>query len=104
MNMKVRYPILKMPVFLLSWEEKFDPDKLPFSILCTDLTLDVVTILRYYQVRWVIETGYRYFKELLGFDHYQVRSLKAIERHWVIQSWHRISWNSNGGNGPRHPY
>ncbi|PLR75298.1 hypothetical protein CU633_21845 [Bacillus sp. V3-13] len=70
---------------LLSWEKKFNREKSPFTILCTDLTLDVVTILKYYQVRWEIETGYRYFKELLGFDQYQVLSFKAIERYWVIQ-------------------
>jgi hypothetical protein len=27
----------------------------------------------FYYVRWNIETGYRYFKELLGFDQYQLR-------------------------------
>ncbi|NHM33288.1 transposase [Neobacillus terrae] len=70
---------------LLSWENKFIREKAPFSILCTDVTLDVVTILKYYQVRLEIETGYRYFKELLGFDQYQVLSFKAIERYWAIQ-------------------
>ena len=52
---------------LLSWEKKFSQDQKPFCILCTDISLDVVTILEYYNVRWEIETGYRYFKELLGF-------------------------------------
>lgn len=70
---------------LLSWEKKFRQDQKPFCILCTDLTLDVVTILEYYNVRWEIETGYRYFKELLGFDQYQLLSFKAIERYWAIQ-------------------
>ncbi len=70
---------------LLSWEDKFDSSKTPFCILCTDSSLDLVTILRYYNVRWNIETGYRYFKELLGFDEYQLLSRKGIERFWTIE-------------------
>ncbi len=54
-------------------------------LLCTDVSLDLVTIGRYYQVRWNIETGYRYFKELLGFGHYQLLSTTGIQRFWVIQ-------------------
>ncbi|NHM29076.1 transposase [Neobacillus terrae] len=70
---------------LMSWERKFNQNQTPFCLLCTDLTLDVVTILEYYNVRWEIETGSRYFKELLGFDQYQLLSFKAIERYWTIQ-------------------
>ena len=33
---------------------------------------DIVTILGLYSVRWHKETGYRYFKDLLGFDEYQM--------------------------------
>jgi hypothetical protein len=70
---------------LLSWENEFDSNKKPFCILCTDCSLDVVTILRYYNVRWNIESGYRYFKDLLGFDQYQLLSYKGIERYWCMQ-------------------
>lgn len=70
---------------LLSWENEFRSSKTPFCILCTDHSLDLVTILSYYQVRWNIETGYRYFKETLGFDQYQLQSFKAIGRFWAIQ-------------------
>jgi hypothetical protein len=70
---------------LMSWENAYDSGQKPFFILCTDKSLDVVTILRYYDVRWHIETGYRYFKDLLGFDQYQLWSFQAIERFWVIQ-------------------
>lgn len=38
-----------------------------------------------YHVRWNIETGYRYFKELLGFDQYQLLSFHGIQRFWAIQ-------------------
>ncbi|GGK00680.1 transposase [Lentibacillus kapialis] len=70
---------------LLSWENEFDSSKSPFCILCTDCSLDIVTILSYYDVRWHIETGYRFFKDLLGFDQYQLLSRKGIERYWCIQ-------------------
>ncbi|MDQ0415836.1 IS701 family transposase [Mesobacillus stamsii] len=70
---------------LVSWEDKYDSKTKPFCLLCTDSSLDLVTILRYYEVRWHIETGYRYFKDLLGFDHYQLLSYKGIERFWCLQ-------------------
>ena len=84
---------------LLCWEDGFSPEKTPFCILCTDGALDVVTILRHYLVRWNIETGYRYFKDLLGFDQYQMQSYQAIERFWTIQylvyaylEFQRLQW------------
>lgn len=70
---------------LLSWEGKFDATVCPFCIVCTDLGLDLVTIFSYYRIRWHIETGYRYFKELLGLDQYQLLSFKGIHRYWAIQ-------------------
>jgi hypothetical protein len=70
---------------LLSWEKRFDASQAPFCILCTDTSLNVVTILRYYNVHWHIETEYRYFKDLLGFDQYQMLSYKGIQRFWYVQ-------------------
>lgn len=43
---------------LISWEDGFDSTKRPFCLLCTDCSLDIVTILNYYEVRGNIETGY----------------------------------------------
>ncbi len=62
-----------------------DNSRTPFCILCTDLSLNVVTILAYYRTRWHIETGYRYLKELLGFDQYRLLSFQGISRYWTIQ-------------------
>jgi SRSO17 transposase len=71
---------------LLSWKDEYAPSSKPqVCLLCTDLSLDLVTIQRYYHVRWNIETGYRYFKELLGFDQYQLLSFEGIQRFWAIQ-------------------
>lgn len=88
---------------LVSWEDKYDSKKKPFCLLCTDSSLDLVTILRYYEVRWNIETGYRYFKDLLGFDHYQLLSYKGIERYWCLQfltynflEYQRKEWKKEG--------
>lgn len=69
---------------LLSWEAGYDPDKFPFVLICTDVSLNPETILAYYNKRWNIETGYRYLKENQGIDHYQIRSLRAIQRYWTI--------------------
>lgn len=71
---------------LLSWKDGYTPSSKPqVCLLCTDLSLDLVTIQRYYRVRWNIETGYRYFKELLGFNQYQLLSFYGIQRFWAIQ-------------------
>lgn len=71
---------------LLSWKNEYAVSSKPeVCLLCTDHALDLVTIQRYYHVRWNIETGYRYFKELLGFDQYQLLSFQGIQRYWAIQ-------------------
>jgi SRSO17 transposase len=71
---------------LLSWKDVYTASSKPqVCLLCTDLSLDLVTIQQYYHVRWNIETGYRYFKELLGFDQYQLLSFHGIQRFWAIQ-------------------
>jgi hypothetical protein len=71
---------------LLSWKDDYTPLSKPqVCLLCTDVSLDLDTIQRYYHVRWNIETGYRYFKELLGLDQYQLLSYFGIQRFWAIQ-------------------
>lgn len=87
---------------LISWKNTYTASSKPQAcILSTDKGLDLVTIQRYYHVRWNIETGYRYFKELLGFDQYQLLSFVGIQRFWAIQflthnflEWQRYEWSS----------
>jgi len=55
-----------------------------FLVFTTDLTLSVETILRYYRLRWGFETNMRDTKEELGFDQYQVRSQRSIERSVLL--------------------
>jgi IS4 transposase len=71
---------------LISWKNEYTELSEPqVCLLCTDLSLDPVTIQRYYHVRWNIESGYRFFKELLGFDQYQLLSFFGIQRFWAMQ-------------------
>ncbi|WP_059172006.1 hypothetical protein [Bacillus sp. FJAT-27445] len=83
MAMKGRFRILKMPKFYCPGNIFFHGEN-PFSLLSTDISLDVLTF-HYYNIRWEIELAYRYFKEMMGFDHYHLLSLKAIHRYWTIQ-------------------
>ena len=71
-------------VLLISFEVKKDGFEKPVFILSTDVELDNETIIKYYSVRWTIETSYQYFKENLGFDKYHVRSRLSIERYFLI--------------------
>jgi hypothetical protein len=56
------------------------------AFLCTDASLDTQTILEYYCHRWCIETFFQEEKGRLGFDRYQIRSIKGIERLWLLMS------------------
>jgi len=71
-------------VLLISYEVKEDGFETPVCILSTDIELGNEIILRYYAVRWTIETSYQYLKESLGFDEYKVRSLVSIERYMLL--------------------
>jgi len=56
------------------------------AFLCTDTTLDTVTILEYYSERWCIEIFFEQGKGQLGFNKYQIRTMKGIERFWLLMS------------------
>ncbi len=70
-------------VVLISWSKKDLSDK-PCFLLSTDISLDNQTIIFYYEKRWEIEVSYRYHKSALGFDEFQVESLKSINRYWSM--------------------
>lgn len=52
--------------------------------LSTDTTLTNEDILRYYSVRWRIETYFQQVKGQLGFQGVQVRSKRAMLRYWLL--------------------
>jgi hypothetical protein len=70
-------------VILMWWSESDLSDK-PSFIVNTDVSLSTSTIIVYYQNRWDIEVSYRYHKNSLGFDEYQVESLTSIKRFWSL--------------------
>jgi len=58
--------------------------KKPIYLVCTNLHLPAIDVVRYYAKRWKIEQMIKDLKQRLGFGHYQVRDLYAIERHVAI--------------------
>ena len=50
----------------------------------TVLALDAQSLVDILAVRWEIETFFEYEKDLLGSDHYQVMTAKAIVRFWTL--------------------
>lgn len=51
-----------------------------FCVFTTDLTLQIPQILEYYRQRWQIETTFRDTKQHFGFNGYQVKSRKSMNR------------------------
>ena len=74
---------LENAVILFCWSRKDLSDE-PTFIISTDVSLTTSTILEYYLKRWDIEISYRYHKNSLGFDEYQVESLTSIKRFWSM--------------------
>lgn len=64
------------------WDSK-DPKKVHVFVT-SHLTLDPEVIVKRYALRWKIESIFRDLKDNLAFDHYQVRSIDAISKHWYI--------------------
>ena len=50
-------------------------------LISTDQSLTPQTIISHYRGRWEVENFYRVAKQSLGWGHYQMRDLFAIERH-----------------------
>ena len=51
-----------------------------FCLFTSDLQLCVETVIRHYRNRWQIETAFRDVKENFGFDSYQLRNPKSLNR------------------------
>ena len=82
---------------ILTWVRKLGPTLL--LITCHDrdeplksvrywgstvLDLDAQALVDILAIRWEIETFFEYEKDLLGSDHYQVMTAKAVVRFWTL--------------------
>jgi len=58
--------------------------KKPIYLVCTNIHLPAIDIIKYYAKRWKIEQMIKDLKQRLGFGDYQVRDLQAIRRHVAL--------------------
>lgn len=58
--------------------------KKPIYLVCTNIHLPAIDIIKYYAKRWKIEQMIKDLKQRLGFGDYQVRDLLAIQRHVAL--------------------
>jgi len=59
-------------------------DKRPKYFVCTDLSLSVQQVLRYYQKRWSVEVDNLYLKHALGLGDFRLQSFEAIEKWFAV--------------------
>ena len=55
--------------------------KKPAYLVSTNIHLPAIDVVKYYAHRWKIEQMIKNLKQRLGFGDYQVRGLRAIQRH-----------------------
>jgi SRSO17 transposase len=58
--------------------------KKPIYLVCTNIHLAAIHVLRYYAKRWKVEQMIKDLKQRLGLGDYQVRGLHAIQRHVAL--------------------
>ena len=58
--------------------------KKPTYLVCTNIHLPAIDVIKYYAKRWKIEQMIKDLKQRLGFGQYQVRDLQAIQRHVAL--------------------
>ena len=71
-------------VILILWQKKHGELIKPFYLICTNTALTTKEIIEYYGYRWEIEVSFRYKKQRLGLNDYEMRSFKGIERFWSL--------------------
>ena len=59
-------------------------DKFPKYFVCTDLSLSVQQVLRYYQKRWSVEVDNTYLKNALGLGAFRLQSLEATQKWFAV--------------------
>ena len=59
-------------------------DKFPKYFVCTDLSLTVQQVLRYYQKRWPVEVDNIYLKNALGLGDFRLQSFEATQKWFAV--------------------
>ena len=59
-------------------------DKFPKYFVCTDLSLTVQQVLRYYQKRWPVEVDNTYLKNALGLGDFRLQSFEATQKWFAV--------------------
>ena len=59
-------------------------DKFPKYFVCTDLSLSVQRVLRYYQKRWPVEVDNIYLKNALGLGDFRLQSFEATQKWFAV--------------------
>ena len=73
-----------------------------FCVFTSDLQRPVEEVIRHYRHRWQIETAFRDLKENFGFDSYQLRNPKSLNR-FVQLSFLAASLTQLAFRSQRHP-
>jgi transposase len=76
--------IFRIVIAIGQWDK--DEPKNVHIYVTNHLSYSAEDTLKKYALRWGIECIFRDLKENVAFDHYQVRSIKAITRHWHLAS------------------
>lgn len=83
---------LKVVIMFGKWNE-YD-DKNAHVLVTNDTRMSAYSVISTYMLRWGIEQIFRELKDTFGFDQYQLRHKKQIERYWsmCIVSWTLVYW------------
>ena len=94
----VRTKMCPEPVRLVVTRTKPHSSK-PYKYFCvftSDLQRPIAEVITHYRNRWQIETAFRDVKQNFGFDTYQVRKRKSLNRHvqlsFVAASLTQLCW------------
>ena len=83
---------VKIVVMFGKWNE--DDEKDVHVLATNDTSMSPYSIITTYLLRWGIEQIFRELKDTFGFDQYQIRHRKQIERYWSMctLSWTLVYW------------
>lgn len=88
---------LKITVMFGKWNNEDEKDAHVF--ITNDTSMSAYSVITTYLLRWGIEQIFRELKDTFGFDQYQIRHQKQIERYWsmCILSWTMVYWLKQNG-------